>query len=432
MGLKGTLVDMVPDKFFLSHVIRLGKPLVDIAKMMVDHGVDVILESLMKLRRPVLHRLHRVEHCRKLLVIDLDQFQGSLCRLLVHSDNSCHFIANMPHLLFGQNVFIITGRGNPVSNIGNIFSGQNQFDAWQFFRLARVDLLDPSMSNRRMEDLSVEHVLKIEIGRVFGPTGDFLGRIHSGQTSPHRRKLCEVIGMRGRFFSFFVFFPTFDSFQDPAVSRAAAEVSGERLFDLFIRRIRIAVDQGDSAHDHSGRAEAALNGSMIDKSPLQGMELAIPGYALDSGDLRSLTGCSQDQAAVFRLPVNEDCARTAHSKVAPFFCSYQPQFVSENIKQSLPVFDRHRMLFTVDLESHDAVISRLLSHGVYFFSFDFSRARSNAPDKLRRVNVLTSSFLYQAEPRISEMGFPSLLAIADASSKIFGEGAFVWRNSEVF
>ncbi len=430
MGLERVLVDMVSHKFFLSHGVCLGKPLIYITKMVVHHSVDVILVFFMELGRSFLHGFFWIEHGRKLFVIDLDQFQSFLRCFLVQGDYSHHFITDIAHTLFGEHIFVIAGRRHSVGNIGNIFPGENQLDSLKLFRLTGINLFYQPVRNGRMQDFSVEHVLKIQISRVLGLSTDFRRGIHTRQAFPHGLEFIQVIGGRKRIFCLFVFFPIFDGFQDPGVPRAAAEVSGKSLFDFFVIRIRMVIDQRQSAHDHSGRAETALDGSMVDESPLQRMELAFFGDSFNCSDIRSLTGCSQNQAAVFWLSVNKHGARSAHSEVAPFFSPGQPQLLPENIQKGISVSNRNRMFFTVNLEDHDAFCSFRLLHDIYFFSLDFLRARANASDRLRRVKAWISSFLYQAEPRISEMGFPSSLAMAAASSKTSGVGFFVWRNSE--
>lgn len=81
------------------------------------------------------------------------------------------------------------------------------------------------------------------------------------------------------------------------------------------------------------------------------------------------------------------------------------------------------MLFSVDIQADDTMISVLDAH-------DCPRARAHATPKDLRVKIGISSLLYQAELRISEIGFPDWTAIAEASSNNFSEGVFPHKKAE--
>src|SRR5216683_32952 len=71
------------------------------------------------------------------------------------------------------------------------------------------------------------------------------------------------------------------------VTRAAAQVAGDRLADLLLARVLVALEQRRARHQHSRRAVAALQRVLLGEGFLHRMELAALLEALDGGDDRS-------------------------------------------------------------------------------------------------------------------------------------------------
>src|SRR5207249_2196466 len=75
-----------------------------------------------------------------------------------------------------------------------------------------------------------------------------------------------------------------DRLHDVVVAGAAAEVALELVADLLFRRLRIALEQLVGGHDHTRRAEAALEPVLLPEPLLDRMQLAVPREALDRRD----------------------------------------------------------------------------------------------------------------------------------------------------
>src|SRR5207237_9158533 len=56
-----------------------------------------------------------------------------------------------------------------------------------------------------------------------------------------------------------------DGVEDLRVARAAAEVAGERLANLVLRRVGVLLEQCGGGDDETRRAEAALHGAGVDE-----------------------------------------------------------------------------------------------------------------------------------------------------------------------
>src|SRR5207247_7093449 len=76
---------------------------------------------------------------------------------------------------------------------------------------------------------------------------------------------------------------------------ASAQVPGDRAANLFLRWMRIFLEQRDGAHHHSGRAEAALEAMLFDEALLNRMELAIRLEAFDRSDFSTVCLDCQDR-----------------------------------------------------------------------------------------------------------------------------------------
>src|SRR6266705_1091840 len=71
---------------------------------------------------------------------------------------------------------------------------------------------------------------------------------------------------------------------DVEIPGAAAEIPRDRLADLLLARVLVALEERAAGHQHSGRAEAALQRVLLGERFLHRVELATLLQALDRGD----------------------------------------------------------------------------------------------------------------------------------------------------
>src|SRR5271157_1595504 len=102
-------------------------------------------------------------------------------------------------------------------------------------------------------------------------------------------------------------------FDDLVISRAPTHDPFNPFPDLLLAGLWILLQQGVNGHDHAGRTVAALDGSGLYVRLLNGVEAVPFGQALNGQDLTALCFQSQGQAAVNRLPVQNDRAVPALS-----------------------------------------------------------------------------------------------------------------------
>src|SRR5205085_2439533 len=78
---------------------------------------------------------------------------------------------------------------------------------------------------------------------------------------------------------------SFDSFNDPGIPAAAAEIRVHLLDDLFVVWMRMLIEQRDGIDDHAAGAVAALIRAFVEKGLLHGMKLLSLAKAVDRRDL---------------------------------------------------------------------------------------------------------------------------------------------------
>ena len=124
-------------------------------------------------------------------------------------------------------------------------------------------------------------------------------------------------------------------FDDPAVAGAAAEVPRDGLADLEVGRLRGPVEQVVHRHDQAGRAEAALDGALVDERRLHGGQLAVVLLALDGLDRLAHGGRGQDQARAHEGPADLHRARPALALLAGVLGAGQVEAVPQDVEQAL-------------------------------------------------------------------------------------------------
>src|SRR5205085_3782833 len=87
-----------------------------------------------------------------------------------------------------------------------------------------------------------------------------------------------------------------DGFDDVLVAGAATEIAFEAVAYLFARRAGIAFEQLRGAHDHAGRAIAALQAVTFPEALLHGMKFAVGRKTLDGRHTRAVGLHRKDRA----------------------------------------------------------------------------------------------------------------------------------------
>src|SRR5215468_1245341 len=76
---------------------------------------------------------------------------------------------------------------------------------------------------------------------------------------------------------------------DLVITRAAAEVASDALFDLRLSRVWDFLDQLGSGHQKARRAVATLNSPTFDKSLLDRVQRSIMRQPFDSNNFRAIS-----------------------------------------------------------------------------------------------------------------------------------------------
>jgi hypothetical protein len=93
-------------------------------------------------------------------------------------------------------------------------------------------------------------------------------------------------------------------------------------------RRRVALEQGGGGDQQAGRAEPALQATVLDERVLERGQVAVIGKALDGDDLPAIRLRSQHQARARRAPVHHHGAGAAVAVRAALFRTCQPQPVT--------------------------------------------------------------------------------------------------------
>src|SRR5215218_286645 len=135
---------------------------------------------------------------------------------------------------------------------------------------------------------------------------------------------------------------------DVHVARAAADLPGYRLPDLFIAGIGVAVEQGAGREDHARRAEPALEAVLLHEALLDRVELAVALHVLDRADYVAAGHGGEHGAGLDGLPVHQDHAGAAVARVAAPVRARQPQLVTQEVHEQQARLDLPHDLLTVD------------------------------------------------------------------------------------
>src|ERR1017187_8869086 len=187
------------------------------------------------------------------------------------------------------------------------------------------------------------------------------------------------------------------------VPGAEAQVPGQRLPHLVLRRVRTTVQQRLGADHHAGGAEAALHRAVVEERLLHGIELAVDGDAFDGQDVAPFGLRGKHQAGVDGLAVHQNRARPAFALLAAAFDA-EIASTAQHVEQQLA--------------RSDTPVQRLAVHGEMQFHAFHNEHPTGAEhsSSARLVSTEQISRRYSAEARASEIGRTSRATSAPISA----------------
>ena len=135
------------------------------------------------------------------------------------------------------------------------------------------------------------------------------------------------------------------------VTGAAAEIAGDAVPDLLLRRVRVLLEEAVGAGDHPGRAEAALQAMMLAKGVLQRMQRAVRlRHALDRKDFGAVRLHGKHRARLHRLAVEIDRAGAAMGRLAADVRAGQLELFAQEMDQKRARLDQRLDRLAVHFE----------------------------------------------------------------------------------
>jgi hypothetical protein len=110
-------------------------------------------------------------------------------------------------------------------------------------------------------------------------------------------------------------------------------VARERGPNLGSRRTRPLAKERSAAHHHTGRAEAALHGIVLDEGRLHGMQPLSLRQALDGRHTTSADVDGQEHAGAYGCAVEPDRAGRARPTVARSLGAAESKIVSQQLSE---------------------------------------------------------------------------------------------------
>jgi hypothetical protein len=119
---------------------------------------------------------------------------------------------------------------------------------------------------------------------------------------------------------------------------------------------RIIVEQCGAAHDHAGRAHAALTTHLVDEPLLHRVQDAVFLQTFDGCDLAPHRVLGEREAGIDRLTVHQHRAGAALAEVAALFRAGQAQVLPQREQQRVLIGHRDADGLAVDLELDRGVL----------------------------------------------------------------------------
>src|SRR6266545_284667 len=194
-----------------------------------------------------------------------------------------------------------------------------------------------------------------------------------------------------------------DGLDDEVVAGAPAEVAGQHLANLNVRRRRAIPKERAGAHDDPRRAIAALEAVLGPEGLLERMQrLAGRRDSLDRADLVAVGLDRQHEAGADRLAVDEHCAGAAHAVLAADVGAGEIQVLTQEVRERRAHVHAAVVLLSVHLQPQWALHPAL-------------RQRDSAVASTRSARVAATVLRYPAEAWMSPSGESAAAAALAAS-----------------
>ncbi len=326
LGLEKSVLDALGRERFLDGVGGSRKGGIDIAagERAGLEQIAAVVDGWGVVCQRRLGRAHRVEH----LVIDLHHIRRRPRPVLAVGHHHGEHVANAAcRFTFGHQQRPVLDDQAMVPGAGDVLRGEHTLDSRHGQRRSGMDAEDPCSRVFRQNQSPVQHAIDAEVGHEVlgaesllatpvagarGPDSVALGNIGRSLESVGLAE--EQVGSRWAALQIAALAPGLsrglDRIDDAVVTGTAADVAGQRPLDPGAVGRQVLVEEVGGANGDSGRAEAALNGALVDEGG--GEQLALPfrqafeGHHLTPGDLLGV-GLARQR----RFAVEEDGAAPA-------------------------------------------------------------------------------------------------------------------------
>src|SRR5215468_6545488 len=198
---------------------------------------------------------------------------------------------------------------------------------------------------------------------------------------------------------------------DIDVAGAAAEIARDRLADVLLARVLVALEERHTRHHHARSAVAALQSVLLGEALLHRMQLSALLEAFDRTHLRTVCLHCEHRARLHRLTVEYHGAGAAMRGVAADVGTREAQPLPDEMNQQQPRLD------------FGGVRGPIYGHSDLVHGHDHRPpARSTALTSARATMTRAISFLYSTEPRRSALGAVFAAASRAASAIAFASG----------
>src|SRR5438445_648653 len=177
-----------------------------------------------------------------------------------------------------------------------------------------------------------------------------------------------------------------DRLDDLSIAGATAEIARQRFADLGERGLRVLAQQGMRGDHEPGSAEAALHGAGFDERPLDRIERAAVGEALDGAYLTSVRRGGEDETGTDEDVVEQHRAGAAFALLARVLAPRKAEPLAQRREERLVRLDRRLLACAVH------------RHGDARHAICATRLSARAPMTARACRR------YAAVPRTSSIG----------------------------
>ena len=302
-------------------------------------------------------RLARVDDRRQRVVLDVDQRERVVGRVLVGRDHERDLLALEANLVAGEDGLRVVGdRRHPgQAERLEVLGRDDRGDVGMRQSGGGVDREDARVRVRAAQHGAVHHAREPDVVEVVALAADE-ARILLALQAPEPDgalggRARKVLGNRHAgllFLGGFVLRRPADGAHDVLVSGASADGAGDRCPDLVVGGIGVLVEQGAGRHQHPRCAEAALQRVELVEALLDRIQLPVDLECLDRADLMTRAHRRQDRARLDRLAVHLNDAGTAVGGVAAPVGARQAERLAQEVHEQLARLDVARDPVAVD------------------------------------------------------------------------------------